>query len=142
MRLFAFIPLALLSSGCQMLTHRTNTPDTIRTVVIEENKVGAPVAYVVLPGGSSTGMGTDTIAISPKTFARVMERPDPQLEADIRAFSRMSKKSGGPAYALLPPLACAEKPAVKRGSKAKEPVCYTAEDEGRVVVYMARPEGR
>lgn len=136
---FVIVPLALLLSGCQMLAQRAVAPDPVRTVIIQEGKGGAPVAYVVLPGAGSPGTGTEALAISPKAFARVMPRPDPQLEADIRAFSRMSKKSGGPAYALLPAPLCAEALKPPRGSKFKEPVCYATEDEGSVVVYTRRP---
>lgn len=131
------VPLALMVSGCQMMAQRTAAPEPVRTVIIEQGKAGAPVAYVALPG--SPGAGADTIAISPKAFARVMERPDPQLEADIRAFSRMSKKNGGPSYALLPPPACALDAKPRRASKSKEPVCHTTEEDGRIVVHMTRP---
>lgn len=139
---FIFVPMALLLSGCQMLTQRAPAPEPMRTVIIEDGKAGAPpIAYVALPGTSlPPGAGADTIVISPKAFARATQGIDPQLEADIRAFSRMSKKSGGPAYALLPPPLCDVVPNPKRrGSKSKEPVCYATEEDGRVVVHMTRP---
>lgn len=135
---FVIIPLALMLSGCQMLAQRTVAPEPVQTVIIEQNKAGASVAYVALPGATS-GLGAETFVISPKAYARMMGRADPQLEADIRAFSRLSKKNGGPAYALLPPALCAEEARPKRGSKTKETVCYATEEEGRVVVYMPRP---
>ncbi|HMO29313.1 hypothetical protein [Enterovirga sp.] len=143
MKLFVVPALGLLLAGCQLVAQQASAPPVASVPAPAAVPASPQAAFVILPKPSPEGVQRYEIR-SADPRAHLHDWP---LASEIRAFSRMSAAQGGPTYSLAPPKRteiasssfdpkeCVVDPGLRRTLKSKKPVCYTAEDDGSIVVY-------
>lgn len=147
MKLLVLPALGLMLAGCQLVAQGPGLSPAVPPAPSAAVPISSPApqaAFVILPKAGADGTQHYEI----RSLATGKDLHGWPLDREIRAFSRLSAKNGGPTYSVVPtpapaprltavvdPKDCVVDPELRRALKAKEPVCYTTEDAGSIAVY-------